>query len=397
MSARIAQAIVPQGSLRPEAGGVPRGRADPVLFFSVLALAAFGLVMVYSSSAIYASAHTGDALYYFKRQALNLLVGVAIMIFAFRMGYQRLVRWGVPLLLATCVLLVLVLVPGVGARAGGSSRWIRLGMFSFQPGELAKVAFIVYLACSLTRKRDEIKMFGRGFLPHLLVCGVLILLLLGQPDFGTAATLTILLFLMLFVAGTRITYIVAAALAALPMAYLLIAGSPYRMRRLLAFLDPWAHRFDIGYQISESLMSFGSGGVAGVGLGEGKHKLFFLPAAHTDFIYSIVGEELGFIGAGLVLALFALFVWRGLRAALRAPDLFATYLAFGLTILVGLQALFNIGVVTGLLPTKGLTLPFFSYGGSSLICNLLAAGILLEISAAADVVSRAPEAKATWP
>jgi cell division protein FtsW len=377
-------------------GDLTRGTVDPILFFAVLMLAAFGLVMVYSASAVYAAAQTGDSLYYFKRQIISIVVGMAAMVIGVRVGYQRLVKLAYPLLFVTVVLLVLVIVPGVGYKVGGSSRWIRLFGYNLQPGELAKVVFIVYLACSLTRKKEKIRHFGSGFLSHLLVSGVLILLLLRQPDFGTAATLTVMLFLMLFVAGTRISYIFIAALVALPMAYGLIAGSPYRMRRLLAFLDPWSHRFDIGYQISESLMSFGSGGVTGVGLGEGKHKLFFLPAAHTDFIYSIVGEELGMIGAVLVLVLFAIVVWRGFLAALRAPDLFGTYLAFGLSALIGLQTLVNMGVVTGLLPTKGLTLPFFSYGGSSLVCTLLAVGILLNISAAG---SRwvAPDDKVTWP
>ena len=382
--------------MKPQRDELTRGKVDPVLFFAVLLLVAFGLVMVYSASAVYGAAHTGDSLYYFKRQLIAVIVGVVAMVIGVRVGYQRLVKLAYPLLAVTVVLLVLVLIPGVGHKVGGSSRWIRMWGYNLQPGELAKVAFIVYLACSLTRKKEKIRRFGSGFLPHLLVSGVLILLLLRQPDFGTAATLTIMLFLLLFVAGTRISYIFVAALAALPMAYGLIAGSPYRMRRLLAFLDPWSHRFDIGYQISESLMSFGSGGVTGVGLGEGKHKLFFLPAAHTDFIYSIVGEELGMIGAVVILVLFGIVVWRGFRAAFRAPDLFGTYLAFGLSALIGIQTLVNMGVVTGLLPTKGLTLPFFSYGGSSLVCTLLAVGILLNISAAG---SRriAPDEKVTWP
>lgn len=382
--------------MKPQRSEVTRGNVDPVLFFAVLMLVAFGLVMVYSASAVYGAAQTGDSLYYFKRQLIAVIVGVVAMVIGVRVGYQRLVKLAYPLLFVTAVLLVLVLIPGVGHKVGGSSRWIRMWGYNLQPGELAKVTFIVYLACSLTRKKEKIRRFGSGFLPHLLVSGVLILLLLRQPDFGTAATLTIMLFLLLFIAGTRLSYIFVAALAALPMAYGLIAGSPYRMRRLLAFLDPWSHRFDIGYQISESLMSFGSGGVAGVGLGEGKHKLFFLPAAHTDFIYSIVGEELGMIGAVVVLVLFGIVVWRGFRAAFRAPDLFGTYLAFGLSALIGLQTLVNMGVVTGLLPTKGLTLPFFSYGGSSLVCTLLAVGILLNISAAG---SRriAPDEKVTWP
>ncbi len=396
MTTRVLEIGAAGTLMKPERSEVTRGTIDPVLFFAVLALVAFGLVMVYSASAVYGAANTGDSLYYFKRQLIAVILGVVAMVIGVRVGYPRLVKLAYPLLFVTTVLLVLVLVPGVGYKVGGSSRWIRLWGYNLQPGELAKVAFIVYLACSLTRKKEKIRRFGSGFLPHLLVSGVLILLLLRQPDFGTAATLTIMLFLLLFVAGTRISYIFVAALAALPMAYGLIAGSPYRMRRLLAFLDPWSHRFDIGYQISESLMSFGSGGITGVGLGEGKHKLFFLPAAHTDFIYSIVGEELGMIGAVVVLILFGIVVWRGFLAALRAPDLFGTYLAFGLSALIGLQTLVNMGVVTGLLPTKGLTLPFFSYGGSSLVCTLLAMGILLNISAAG---SRriAPDEKVTWP
>ncbi|MBN2497855.1 MAG: putative lipid II flippase FtsW [Deltaproteobacteria bacterium] len=374
-----------------------RQKVDPVLFFAVLSLVALGVVMVYSASAVFVESKTGDSLYYLKRQLINVALGLAVMLGAMRVGYQRLVRWAYPLLLGVVVLLVLVLIPGVAVRAGGSSRWLPLGVMNFQPGELAKIAFVLYLACSLTRKKDRIQAFSVGFLPHLLVCGVLLLLLLGQPDFGTAATLTLILFFMLFVAGTRVTYIAVAGLAALPMAYGLIVGSEYRMRRLLAFLDPWAHRFDIGYQISESLMSFGSGGLWGTGLGEGKHKLFFLPAAHTDFIFSQVGEELGFVGAVAVLALFAVVVWRGFRAALRSPDLFGTYLAFGLAALIALQTLVNVGVVTGVLPTKGLTLPFMSYGGSSLLCTLLAMGILMDISAAGGEKADPGGSKVTWP
>ncbi len=372
---------------------------DPVLFYVAIVLAALGLVMVYSASAVFAQDHTGDGMYYFKRQLLYLGLRSLAFWFGIRFGYHRLVGLAYPLLLLTIALLVVVIVPGLGTRAGGASRWIRLGMLSFQPAELAKVTFVIYLACSLTRKREKIQIFSTGFLPHLVVSGVLILLLLREPDFGTATTLAMLLFLMLFVAGTRVVYIVLSALAAMPMVYLLIAGSPYRMRRLLAFMDPWANRLDIGYQVSESLISFGSGGVSGVGLGEGKQKLFFLPAAHTDFIFSIIGEELGMIGAIVVLGLFVVLVWRGIRAAMRAPDLFGTYLGFGLTALLGLQTLINIGVVTGVLPTKGLTLPLISYGGSSLVCSCWAVGILLNISASGSAQDRAlnMDSKLTWP
>ena len=374
-----------------------RPRVDAVLLFVVLALVAFGVVMVYSASAVYAQAKTGDPFFFFKRQLFNAVLGIAALAAGMRIGTQRLVSLAYPMLMASAVLLVLVLVPGLGTRVGGSTRWIRLGVMNFQPGEMAKIAFVIYLACSLTRKKERIRAFSVGFLPHLLVCGLLLLLLLGQPDFGTAATLTSILFFMLYVAGTRLSYIAVAALAALPMAYGLIAGSEYRMRRLLAFMDPWSHRFDIGYQISESLMSFGSGGIFGAGLGEGKHKLFYLPAAHTDFIYSQVGEELGMVGAVLVMLAFGLIVWRGMRAAWRAPDLFGTYVAFGLTLLIGLQTLINLGVVTGLLPTKGLTLPFISYGGSSMICNMFAVGVLLDISAQGTEPGTLDDSKATWP
>jgi len=381
------------------AGSPEKTSVDPVLFYVAIILAALGLVMVYSASAVYALDRTGDAMYYFKRQILCLALGSVAFWFGIRFGYNRLVGLAYPLLLLTIALLVGVLIPGIGSRAGGAARWLRVGVLSFQPAELAKVTFVIYLACSLTRKKEIIQIFSTGFLPHLIVSGVLILLLLKEPDFGTATTLAVLLFLMLFVAGTRVFYIVLSALAAIPMGYLLIAGSPYRMRRLLAFLDPWANRLDIGYQVSESLISFGSGGVGGVGLGEGKHKLFFLPAAHTDFIFAIIGEELGMIGAVLVFGLFVVLVWRGILAAMRAPDLFGTYLGFGLTALIGLQTLINIGVVVGVLPTKGLTLPLISYGGSSLVCSCWAIGILLNISASARAMDRVVhmDSKLTWP
>jgi cell division protein FtsW len=374
-----------------------RPTADPVLLFTALGLTAFGLVMVYSSSAVFAQVQTGDSLFFFKRQLFAAGLGLVALLIGLKIPTARLVTLAYPLLVATIVLLVLVLIPGLGTRVGGSTRWLRLGVMNFQPAELAKIALVVYLACSLTRKKERIRAFSVGFLPHMLVCGLLLGLLLLQPDFGTAATLTLLLFFMLYLAGTRLTYILVSALAALPMAYGLVVGSEYRMRRMLAFLDPWSNRFDIGYQISESLMSLGSGGVFGTGLGEGKHKLFFLPAAHTDFIFSQVGEELGLIGAVLLTAAIGVVVWRGMRAAWRSPDLFTTYVAFGLSALIGLQTLINLGVVTGLLPTKGLTLPLISYGGSSMICTLFIVGVLLNISAQGAEPKTVDDSKVTWP
>jgi cell division protein FtsW len=279
------------------------------------------------------------------------------------------------------VCLVAIFVPGLGHAAGGARRWVHLGPLNFQPSELAKPALILYLAWSLSRKQDRMADFKAGFLGPVLIAGIPIGLILLQPDFGTAVSLALVVCLMLFVAGARVSYLMGAGLLALPVVYHLVASTPYRMRRIMAFLDPWSTRHAAGYQVAESLISIGSGGLAGVGLGDGRQKLFFLPEAHTDFIYSIIGEELGLIGTVLIIALFALLVWRGLKAAYAAEDAFGAYLALGLTAILGLQASLNMAVAMGLLPTKGLTLPFISYGGTSLVLSLTAAGILLAVSA----------------
>jgi cell division protein FtsW len=306
-------------------------------------------------------------------------LGVGACIAMLKLGYRRLAWLAYPALLCAIALLIAVLIPGIGSTAGGARRWIRLPGFSLQPAELAKLALVVYLAYSLAKKRDKVKVFSVGFLPHCLIAGVLMLLALREPDFGTAVTMGLILFALLFAAGTRLSYIVGSLLAALPVVYHLVASNPYRMNRILAFIDPWAHRHDVGYQISESLMSVGSGGLTGLGLGDGRQKLFFLPEAHTDFIFSIIGEELGLLGVALVVALYALLVWRGFRAAFNASEPFGAYLALGLTTLLGVQATVNMAVAMGMLPTKGLTLPFVSYGGSSLVVCLAATGLLLSI------------------
>ncbi len=377
----------------------PAVRFDPILLCAVLALVALGLVMVYSASAILAQDKLGDSLYFLKRQLMAAGMGVVAMAVAMKVGWRRLARLAWPLLIVTLVLLVAVLIPGLGTTAGGARRWIRFPGFGLQPAEVAKFAWVVYLSYSLAKKREKVATFSVGFLPHLLLCGVLVLLCMRQPDFGSSVLLVFLLFVLLFAAGTKLSYLVGSVLLALPLAYVAIASSPYRMNRITAFLDPWADRQHSGYQVAESLMSIGSGGLTGLGLGDGRQKLFFLPEAHTDFIFSIIGEELGMIGAIVVLGLFVVLVWRGIRAAMRAPDLFGTYLGFGLTALLGLQTLINVGVVTGVLPTKGLTLPLISYGGSSLVCSCWAVGILLNISASGSAQDRIlnMDSKLTWP
>jgi cell division protein FtsW len=353
-----------------------------LLLAVVLCLLALGMVAIYSSSAVFAQASYGAASYFLRRNLIYAAVGLLALYLGWRMEYDRYRRFTYPILLGAFVLLGALLVPGLGTRVDGATRWFHLGGVSFQPSEVAKFALVSYLACSLSKKKkEEVRSFSIGFLPHLCVAGLMCLLILRQPDLGTAAVLGTVTLLMLFVAGTRLSYIVISLLAAAPVTYQLIVGTPWRMRRLLAFLDPWAYRRDAGYQISESLISIGSGGLFGLGLGDGKQKLFFLPAAHTDFVFAIIGEEMGFVGLLAVVILFLIFVARGLRASVGARDLFGSYLAFGLTSICGLQALLHISVVLGVVPTKGITLPLVSYGGSALATTLFSVGVLLNVAA----------------
>ncbi|MBR2978689.1 MAG: putative lipid II flippase FtsW [Myxococcaceae bacterium] len=370
--------------VRAESGAARRkivgAQFDQVLLYAVLALCAIGLVMVYSASSVSAATRYGDSAYFLKRQIAAALIGVGGLVAMLKIRYLTLRRWAYPILVAVIVMLVLVLIPGVGTRAGGAQRWIRLPLFSLQPSELAKVSIAIYLAHSLAKKRDKVKSFSVGFLPHCCITGLCALLILVQPDFGSTVALAIILFALLFAAGTRLSYLVGSILAVLPIAIWQITSRSYRMDRIRAFLDPWTYRKEEGYQITESLLAIGSGGFSGLGLGEGRHKLFYLPEAHTDFIFSIIGEELGLVGTLTLIGLFAVVIWRGIRISLNAADPFGAYLALGLTILLAFQSIGNIAVAMGLMPTKGMTLPFISYGGSSLVVNLMAVGILLSIS-----------------
>jgi cell division protein FtsW len=323
----------------------------------------------------------GDQFYFLKRQLVAGAIGLSLLVFALKLGYRRISALAYPLLALAIALLLLVLVPGIGRVAGGARRWIDLGLLRFQPAEAAKVALVLYLARSLSRKQDRVKLFSIGFLPHVLVTGLMVGLVLLERDLGTGVIMFLVLFTMLFAAGARLSYLLGAVMVGVPVVWQLIAATPYRMQRFLAYLDPWGHRDGAGFQLVESLLGIGNGGWLGQGLGEGKGKLFYLPAAPTDFIAAVIAEETGLLGVALVLALYSLLVWRGLRAARRASDPFGCYAAVGLSTLVGAQALVNFAVVFGLLPTKGLTLPFISYGGSSLMTLLGAMGILLSVSA----------------
>ncbi|HZX94009.1 MAG TPA: putative lipid II flippase FtsW [Myxococcales bacterium] len=366
--------------LRDRAEGRAALRYDPVLLGAVLLLSSFGVVMVYSASAVYASARLGDGLWFFKRQALGALLGLLALLATMKIGYRRLEALAVPLTAIAVALLLLLYLPGVGHVAGGARRWMRLGPLTFQPAELAKIALVLWLARSLARKQGRIRLFSVGLLPHLIMFAVFAVLLMFQPDFGTTVVLGAVTFAVLFVAGARLSWLLGLLLAAAPVAGFLIWKSPYRVQRVLTFLDPWKDPRGHGYQTVESLLGFGAGGSFGVGLGESHQKLFFLPAAHTDFILSIVGEELGFAGVAAVLVLFAVVVWRGIKAAHAAPDAFGCWAALGLTLLLSMEALVNAGMALALLPTKGMALPFLSYGMSSAVGSSIAAGIVLSIS-----------------
>jgi cell division protein FtsW len=355
-------------------------RVDYVLLIVVLALVGIGIVMVYSTSAIIAGDRYGDPYYFLKRQALYAGIGFALMILMIFFPYEILKRFAYPILILSILSLIAVLIPGIGHRAGGSMRWLKIQFFSFQPSEFAKLGLIIFLAYFLTKKEEKIRSFSFGFLPTILLSGIVIALVVKEPDFGAALFLTMVVFLLLFVSGARLIYVIGAFLVAASVAYYFLMNAGYRYKRLISFIRPWEDPTGTSFQIIQSFLSFGSGGLFGLGLGEGRQKLFFLPAPHTDFIFSIIGEELGLVGAMIVVLLFLILTLRGIQIGLSLEDRFGAYLALGITLMISLQAIINMMVVLGLLPTKGLTLPLVSYGGTSLVTNLVGVGILLRLS-----------------
>ena len=355
-------------------------RFDMILLLMAVILTCFGVVMVYSASSVMAAKKFHDGFYFLKRQSLFALLGFSVMAAAMHIDYHLWKKVAVPLFLACFFMLLLVFMPGIGGTAKGASRWIRLPGFNFQPSELAKVALILYMAYSLDKRQEKLKQFMAGFFPYLLILGVFIAVLLAQHDMGAALTMLTVAIVMLFAAGTKVQYILGMGLVALPGICLLVLTKAYRMRRITAFLDPWQDPTDAGFQIIQSWLALGTGGFFGQGLGEGKQKLFYLPEAHTDFILSVCGEELGFVGVVVIASLFLLLVQRSILVAIAAEDNFGRFLAFGIAVLLGLEAFINMAVVTGMLPTKGIALPFLSYGGSSLIISLGAVGVLLNVS-----------------
>jgi cell division protein FtsW len=356
---------------------------DHILIYTVLILLVIGWIMVYSSSAVMAEISYQDSFKFLKKQLLFSFIGLIGMLVIMQIDYRQWRIWTYPILFLSIGLLVLVLIPGLGLslRVGVARRWLMTPWFAFQPSELGKVALLIFVAYSLAKKGDRIKEFLLGFLPVIGISGVMIVLVILEPDMGTAVFMGLLTMVLLFIGGTRFWYLLTVPLIAAPGLYFFIKHFHYGYRRLMAFLHPWDDIQGMGFQIIQSFVALGSGGLWGVGLGDGRQKLFFLPAAHTDFILAILGEETGFIGVAAVILLFALLIWRGVRIAFRTQDTFGAHLAMGITVMIALQVIINMGVVLGLLPTKGLTLPFISYGGTSVVINLLAMGILVNISA----------------
>jgi cell division protein FtsW len=281
-----------------------------------------------------------------------------------------------------CTLLVMLLsfIPGLSHSAKGASRWLNIFGFTLQPSEFTKLVVVIFTAYLTSKKGTRIRMFTKGYLPIMAVAGFFILLILAQKDLGAASVLATVVFIILAVAGTRFTYLVGSVTAAIPALYFLIFSVAFRRRRIMAFLDPWKYQMNSGFQIIQSFVAFKSGGLTGVGLGESKQKLFYLPEAHTDFIFSVLAEEWGMLGVAFVVFMFLLFIYHGLKVALKTKDQFGMLLALGITCLIGMEAFINFAVVMGILPTKGLALPFISYGGSSLIASMMAVGILLNVS-----------------
>lgn len=354
---------------------------DPFILTVCAIILALGIIIVTSAGYIIASGRFEDGFYYTKKQGLSIVIGLALMyLFSIvRPSFWR--KPAGPAYIIGIILLVLVFIPGVGVELGGSHRWIKLPFgFYFQPSEFVKPALIVFLAHLIAKKGDGIKEFKTGFLPLAVVTAVVVGLILMQPDFGTGVIVTAVSFLMLFVAGVRLRHLLGTAILSLPFLFQLAISAQYRLSRLKSFLDPWSDPTNAGFQIIQSLISFGCGGIWGVGIGKGLQKLFYLPQPHTDFVFAVVGEELGLVGVVALIALFYMLICRGLVTAIRAGDSFQQLTAFGITSLIGLQALVNMAVAMGMLPTKGLPLPLVSLGGTSMIASLASLGILMAIT-----------------
>ncbi len=360
---------------------------DRGLLAAMLLLIAFGALMIYSSTSVITpvlARRNISEFYYFKRHFFTMILGFLVFFVSYRINPGFLKKAAVPMLICSFVLLLMVFLPHIGVTAGGARRWIRLWPTTFQPSELVKLSMVIFLARYLSMPGYNPESFY-SFIRPLIVMAAFQVVFLKQPDFGSTMSLAFLTFAMLFISGMRMRYIASVMVLAIPVVYRLVM-EPYRLRRVTSFLDPWKDPLASGFQLVQSFIALGSGGITGLGLGESKQKLAFLPASHTDFIVCMVGEELGLVGVSVLISLFVFLFSRGIAISNRSQDKFLCYLSYGLTLMISLQALINFAVVTGLVPTKGLPLPFLSYGGSALLVNMAAVGIMLRISRGDETV-----------
>lgn len=355
-------------------------RPDFILLFTILILVMSGLIIILSASSIKGEQLFSNSYYFFYNQLKYLLVAVISSVVIYKLKYEKLKLMAPYFLLISLGLLILVLIPGIGKMTGGSRRWLPLGPINFQPSELAKLTLVIYLAAYTDRNKDKMKNFKKGILPPLIVSGLILFLILIEPDLGTTITLSIVAAVMIFIGGIKILNFIVIGISFLLLSFGAIISEPYRRERLLVFLNPWQDPLDSGYHIIQSLLALGSGGLFGVGAGNSHQKFLYLPEPGTDFIFAVLGEEFGLIGTLFIVTLYFILSWRGLRIAARVEDPFASMLAVGITSMIVIQALINMAVVTSLMPVTGITLPLISYGGSSLVINLTALSLLLNIS-----------------
>ena len=352
-----------------------------VIMYLVTTLLVIGIITIYSTSSARTTEGAGSMNIIFLKHVAWVIIAITGMLIMMKTDYHYLQRYSMVIFIVALAGLAVVLIPEIGAKINGSRRWIRVGVFGYQPSEFAKLAIIIFMSGYIVKNREKMATFAKGFVVPIILIGVVSLLILKEPDFGTAIFVTVVSFILLMAGGTRIIYVIFTLIASIPHIYQILNKIPtYQHNRLLAFLDPWKDPMGIGYQIIQSWIALGSGGIAGLGLGESRQKLFFLPMSDNDFIFSIIGEEFGFIGTTCIIIMFALFAWQGMRICKAAPDAFGFFLALGITASIALQAAINVAVVTGSIPTKGLPLPFISTGGSSILLSLLGVGILLNIA-----------------
>lgn len=355
-----------------------RGSFDFGFFITVMILLSFGLIMVFSASSASAFYDYNDSYYVIKRQLMWAVLGLFAMFFMAGFDYKRLSKLSVPIFVVSIILLIAVLI--VGKEINGAKRWLGFGGLTIQPSEVAKLAVIIFFSSSLTKKKDKIKKFFTGLMPYLMILGVVAALVILEPHLSGTVVIALVSVILLFAAGARIFHFVILSLPAIAGLVIAVIVEPYRMRRIVSFLNPWEYKMNEGWQIIQSLYAIGSGGLFGLGLGRSRQKFLYIPEAQNDFIFSILCEELGFVGAATVLVLFLILIWRGIKIALNAPDTFGSLLATGIISLIAVQVLINIAVVTSSMPVTGMPLPFFSAGGSSLLFIMAGMGIVLNIS-----------------